>query len=228
MSVYDRARAGAAGRGQLTGPGDAPDRPRADLHRARRRRRTGRRRGQPLHRLGLLLGPADPRPRRPGGGLGGDRGGQARHLLRRRDGDRGAAGRRGRRPLPLGGDGADDQLRHRGGDERGAPGAGDHRPRGRGQVRRRLPRPLRRAARRGRLGDGDAVGARQPRRAAGDGGADRGGAVERPRRGRGGARRARGRGAPGRAGRGEHGRRPGRRRLPRVPPRGDPRRRARC
>ena len=89
-----------------------------------------------------------------------------------------AARRAGGRPLPLGGDGADDQLRHRGGDERGAPGAGAHRARGGGQVRGRLPRPLRRPAGRGRLGDGDALGARQPGRAAGDGGADRGGAVE--------------------------------------------------
>ena len=62
---------GAARRGELAGPGDAPDRPRPDLHRARRRLRAGRRRRQPLPRLGLLLGAADPRPRRPGGGRGG-------------------------------------------------------------------------------------------------------------------------------------------------------------
>ena len=55
------------GWGQLAGPGDAADRPRADLHRARRGLRAGRRRRQPLPRLGRLLGAADPRPRRPGG-----------------------------------------------------------------------------------------------------------------------------------------------------------------
>ncbi len=58
------------------------------------------------------------------------------------------------------------------------------------------------------LGPGDARGAGQPRGAAGAGGGDRGGAVERPRGGQPGARRARGRGAAGRADRGQHGRRP--------------------
>ena len=93
-------RAGAprpARRGQLAGAGDAADRPRADLHRARRGLRAGRRRRQPLPRLGRLLGPADPRPRRPGGRLGGDRGGQAGDELRRRHRGRGRAGRGGRR-----------------------------------------------------------------------------------------------------------------------------------
>ena len=48
------------------GAGDARDRPRPpDLHRARRGLRADRRRRQPLRRLGLLLGAADPRPRRP-------------------------------------------------------------------------------------------------------------------------------------------------------------------
>ena len=56
------------------GAGDAADRPRPDLHRARRGLRAGRRRRQPLPRLGRLLGPADPRPRRARRSLGGDRG----------------------------------------------------------------------------------------------------------------------------------------------------------
>ena len=53
-------------------------------------------------------------------------------------------------------------------------------------------------------------------------------ALERPRGGRAGARRARGRRPAGRADRRQHGRRPARRGLPRVPPRGDPRRPAPC
>ena len=53
-------RAAAARRGQLARPRDARDRPRSDLRRARRGRRARRRRRQPLRRLGLLLGPADP------------------------------------------------------------------------------------------------------------------------------------------------------------------------
>ena len=73
-----RALRGPARRRQLAGAGDAADRPRPDLHRARRGLRAGRRRRQPLPRLGRLLGPADPRPRRPGGRRGGDRGGRAR------------------------------------------------------------------------------------------------------------------------------------------------------
>ena len=58
---------GAARRGELAGPRDAPDRPRADLRRARRGLRADRRRRQPLRRLDRFLGAADPRamPRRP-------------------------------------------------------------------------------------------------------------------------------------------------------------------
>ena len=98
-----RARAaGSPRRRQLAGAGDAADRPRPDLHRARRGLRAGRRRRQPLPRLGRLLGPADPRPRRARGRRGGDRGGQAGDQLRRRDRGRGRAGRGGRRPRPLG------------------------------------------------------------------------------------------------------------------------------
>ena len=71
--LYARALAGPSRRGQLARAGDAPDRPRPDLHRARRGLRADRRRRQPLRRLGLLLGPADPRPRAPGRGRGGPR-----------------------------------------------------------------------------------------------------------------------------------------------------------
>ena len=85
-------------------------------------------------------------------------------------------------PRPLGGDAADDQLRHRGGDERGPPRPRGDRPRGRGQVRRRLPRPLRRPARRRRLGPGDARHPRQPRGDRRAGGRHGGRALERSRR----------------------------------------------
>ena len=63
-----------AGRGELAGAGDARDRPRPDLHRARLRRGADRRRRQRLRRLRLLLGPADPRPRAPRDPRGGHRG----------------------------------------------------------------------------------------------------------------------------------------------------------
>ena len=62
--LYRAGAAGPAGRRQLARAGDAADRPRADLRRARRGLRAGRRRRQPLPRLGRLLGAADPRPRR--------------------------------------------------------------------------------------------------------------------------------------------------------------------
>ena len=92
--------------------------------------------------------------------------------------------------VPSRGDGADGQLRHRGGHERDPAGAGGHRAREAAQVRRRLPRPRGRAAGRGRLRAGHRVAARQPRRARrpGRGHGDR--ALERPRGGRGGLRRA--------------------------------------
>ena len=61
------ARSVLPGRRQLAGARDARDRARPDLRRARRGRRAHRRRRQPLRRLGLLVGPADPRPRAPGG-----------------------------------------------------------------------------------------------------------------------------------------------------------------
>ena len=169
----------------------------------------------------LILGHADPggrrrgaRPPRRGTSYGAATEGGGR------------AGRGGRRADPDGRDAADDLLRDRGGDERGAPGPRGHRPRGRRQVLRRLPRPLRRPARRGR------VRPRDPRRSprapgvtAGPGRVHRRRPLERPRGGRPRPRRAPGRGPAGRAGRRQHGRRPARRRLPRVPPRRDPRRR---
>ena len=65
--LYARALQVPARRRQLAGPGDARDRPRPDLRRARRGRRALRRRRQPLRRLDVLVGAADPRPRPPGG-----------------------------------------------------------------------------------------------------------------------------------------------------------------
>ena len=115
-----RARAArAARRRQLAGARDARDRPRPALHRARPRRRDHRRRRQPLRRLRLLVGPADPRPR-PSGRR---RGGRPRPPR--------AARRSARRPrarsswpswslarMPAVDDAAHDLVGHRGGDER--------------------------------------------------------------------------------------------------------------
>ena len=53
---------------------------------------------------------------------------------------------------PVGRDAAHDLLGHRGDDERHPPGPRGHRPREDAQVRRRLPRPRRRPARRGGSG----------------------------------------------------------------------------
>ena len=55
-AAYERARGAAAGRRELAGAGDALDRPRPDLRRARRRRGARRRRRQPLRRLGAARG----------------------------------------------------------------------------------------------------------------------------------------------------------------------------
>ena len=76
--LYARALQRAARRRELARARDARDRPRPDLHRARRGRRDHRRRRQPLRRLRLLVGPADPRPRAPDGRRGGHRGRRAR------------------------------------------------------------------------------------------------------------------------------------------------------
>ena len=64
----------------------------------------------------LILGHAD-----PGVVAAVEAAAAARHELRRRHRGRGRAGRGGRRAGPLGRDGAHDQLRHRGGDERRPP-----------------------------------------------------------------------------------------------------------
>ena len=76
--LYRRAAARPARRRELAGAGDALDRPRADLHRARRGRRDHRRRRQRLRRLRLLVGAADPRPRATRGGRRRGRGRRAR------------------------------------------------------------------------------------------------------------------------------------------------------
>ena len=108
------------------------------------------------------------------------------------------------------GDDAVRQLGNRGGDERAAPGPRVHRPGQDREVRRRLPRPRRHAARAGGLGGGDARPARFSRRARGG---HRGHPLlrlQRPRRRRGDLRRQPGadrRGDRGARGR-EHGRGP--------------------
>ena len=75
--------------------------------RARRRRR------QPLRRLGLLVGAADPRPRAPGCSPRSPSG-RARHDVRGADRGRGRAGRGGRPADAVRGDAAHDLLGHRG------------------------------------------------------------------------------------------------------------------
>ena len=173
----------AAGRRELAGAGDALDRPRPDLHRARRGRRAHRRRRQHLRRLRLLVGAADPRPRPPGGARGGRPTAAAQgttfgaptaaevelaELVARADAVRRHA--------------AHDVLRHRGDDERDPARARRDRPREAAQVRRRLPRPRRRAARRGGLRPRHAGHPGLAGRAGGGRRGDRRRAVERRRR----------------------------------------------
>ena len=87
------------------------------------------------------------------------------HELRRADRRRRSSSpRRSCARMPARRDGAHDLLGHRGGDERDPPRARGHRPRADAQVRRRLPRPRRRPARRGRLGPRDAGHPGQPGR----------------------------------------------------------------
>ena len=110
--------------------------------------------------------------------------------LRRADRGRGRARRGGRAAHAVGRDAAHDLLGHRGVDERDPARARRHRPRDAPQVRRRLPRPRRRPAGRGRLRARHARAS--PRRPAcprrpPPATVDR--ALERPRRGR--ARRSR-------------------------------------
>ena len=125
------------------------------------------------------------------------------HDLRRADAGRGAAGRGHLRPGARLRAGPAGLVGHRGGHERGAPGPRRHRSRPGGQVRRLLPRALRRAA--GRRGQrrGHARPARLRRRVGGRRGRHRGRPLQRRAR----ARRARGL-RDRRAGGGEHG--PGR------------------
>ncbi len=153
----------------------------ADLHRPRRGLDDLRRRRQRVRRLGLLVGTADPRARAPRGRRCDRRGGDRRHDVRRADRARGDAGGGDRTPGPVGADAADDLVGHRGDDERAAARARSDRPRAGAQVRRRLPRPRRRAAGAGRLGAGDAGDPRQPGRARSGGERDRDRPLERPR-----------------------------------------------
>ena len=161
-----RARA-AARRRQLARARDARDRPRPALHRARRGRRADRRRRQPLRRLRLLVGAADPRPRAPGTCSRRSRGAAAAgHELRRADAParssspsevvRRMEGVEMLRMTSSGTEASMTAIRL----ARAATGREHDR-----QVRRRLPRPRRRAARAGRLGPRHAGAAREPRRA---------------------------------------------------------------
>ena len=175
---------------------------------------------QPLHRLGALVGAAALRSRRPGDARGGRGGAVARHDLRRADRGRGRPRRRDRRRGAVDRDGAPRLLRHRGGDERGAPGAGRDPPRPADQVLRQLPRPRRRAPRERRLGPDDARDPLHAGRPVGRRRRHDRAALQRRRRGR----RSRGRvrggagGDPRRAGGRQHGRRSSRARLPRGAP----------
>ena len=211
--------AGAArppGRRELARAGDARDRPRPDLHRARLRRRADRRRRQRLRRLRLLLGPADPRPRASGDPRGGRRGRRPGHVLRRADGGRGGArgGRHGAHAV--GRHAADDVVGHRGVDERDPARPRGDRPRQAPEVRRRLPRARRRAAGPGRVRAGHAGHPVLARRPGGRRGGHRGRALER-RRGRAArVRRAPAGGGAGGALPGQHGPDPARGGLPRA------------
>ncbi len=113
------------------------------------------------------------------------RSGGGRHHLRRPDRGRGPAGRghlRPRRGVRAGPPGV---VGHRGGHERRPAGPGLHRPRPGGEVRRLLPRPLRRPAGRRRERGGHPRPARLGRRAAGGRGRDGGRPLQRgPRAGR--------------------------------------------
>ena len=140
-----------ARRRQLARARDALDRPRPDLHRARAPAPRSSTSTATLRRLRLLVGPADPRPRAPGGAGGDRRGGRARDDASARHARRGRAGRDRRARMP-----AVDMLRMTSSGTEASMSAiraraRRDRPRQAPQVRRRLPRPRRRAARRGRL-----------------------------------------------------------------------------
>ena len=146
--AYRRALELPARRRQLAGARDARDRPRPALRRARRRRRADRRRRQPLRRLRLLVGAADPRPRAPGGARG-DRqaAGEGTSFGAPTPGEVGAGRPRWRAHAERR-DAAHDLLGHRGVDDGDPPRARGDRPRADAEVRGRLPRPRRRPARR--------------------------------------------------------------------------------
>ena len=107
-----------------------------------------------------------------GGGLSFGAPTLGRDRARRGDHRAGRAGRAG----------AAGQLGHRGDDERRPARPRDHRPHGRRQVRRLLPRPRRRPARPGRLGGRDARPAHQPGRHRRPGRRHDRAALQRPRR----------------------------------------------
>ena len=210
-------------RRQLAGARDALGRAHASaLHRPRAGRLGRGCRRQPLRRPRRLVGPDDPRPcrSRRADDPQGDRG--ARHQLRGADRARDRARLRGQGRDALDRARALRQLGHRGRDVGGPPRARRHRPQQDPQVRRLLPRPRRRPARRGRLGARDARHPRLARRAARDDRRHPDGALQRS------GERARGDRALGRRARvhhrraraREHGLRPARARLPRGPARG--------
>ena len=105
----------------------------------------GRRRPQ-LPRLGHVLGPADPGPRRPGDARGRRRGRRSAGTSFGAPPGRGRARRGDLRRRPAHRAGALRLLRHRGRDERHPPRPRLHRPRPHPEVRRLLPRPRRLAA----------------------------------------------------------------------------------
>ena len=156
-----RALAAGAGahsrRRQLARARDARGRARRAAVRAPRVRLAARDRGRPqLPRLGDVVGAAALRARGSGDGRRGRRRRARGDVLRRRDGARGRARRGDRRRGSVRRARASRLVGHRGVDERDPARARLHAPRSHPQVRRLLPRPRRRAARRGRLGARDA------------------------------------------------------------------------
>ena len=160
--------AAPARRRQLAGAGDAGDRARPDLHRARRGRGDRRRRRQPLRRLRAargarsIHGHAHPdvlaaviSAAARGTTFGAPTAGEvdlAEEIARR---------------VPGGRDGAHDLLGDRGDDERDPPRPRRDRAREASEVRGRLPRPRRRPARPGGLGARHGRDPVEPRRARG-------------------------------------------------------------
>ena len=164
-----------------------------------------------------VLGAARLRPRRPRDRGGRAGGGRRRDDLRHADRARGRARRGDRGRGAVGGEGAAGLVGHGGGHERDPAGARRDPPRPHPQVRGLLPRPRRRAARRGRLRPRHARAAVQPGRASRRGRRHDRHRLQRRRRrcGRSRALRRGARGGHRRAGRREHGRRPARAGVPR-------------